>query len=272
MTLALLFLPATLSLLNMFLIDKQRCGMIKVMAKANAVMKVVEDRRGIGFGDIQRALGWNKATLSQILRTMTELGWLERKIEGGFIIGPRIIDLARPELARTSLHHAAFEAVSRLAAETGETASVSILEGGRRVRIAKQDGHSELIVDDRPAALDETLWDTATGRLLVAFEPIKRRNSLIVKLHEADSTIDYVQALTEIKESGFSIMESKNRQVRSFAYRVSTDNGVSALAAIGISVPAYRCTASVEREYLSKIVAAARQMEASLKPALGEIE
>ncbi len=236
--------------------------MIKVLGKADRVMQEVAAKRGISFTELQRRLQWNKATLSQILKSMAELGWLERGAGGGFAIGSRIVGLARPELARTSLHHAALEAVSRLAAETGETASVSILEGGRRVRIAKQEGDSELIADDQPAAAEESTWDTATGRLLTAFEPPDRQTLLIGKLQERNQEIDYGKALAAIRESGCSTVESKNCQIKSFACRVSADQGARTLAAIGISVPAYRCTPLNEREYRSKIAAAAKLMEA----------
>lgn len=245
---------------------QHRWIMIKVLAKIDAVMRVIRQNPGVGFGTIQTAVGIHKATLSQILASMVECGWLDRSDDGSYDIGEEIVEYARPRMAGKSLLHAVEEAVTWLSNETGETASGSTLLGSERVRLAKRLGHHELAVDEDRLRVPQRLLDTATGRLLLAYQPRERTIELI--RNEGGQPDDVLDELIQTVETGVSVYVSSSGHMTSYARGVFSDRGVL-LAAVGLNVPTHTLNEKRTDEVLTALGTACAIAEKVLRLAGG---
>ena len=120
------------------------------------------------FGDVQRELGIHKATLSHILKTLNELGYIERTLEGNVVIGRGLVSLARARLARESLVSLAESVAYELAETTRETVTIGQLRAGERFNLAKAVTQQTVSVDAQ-LEIRPSPFDTTTGRVLLAF-------------------------------------------------------------------------------------------------------
>ncbi len=236
--------------------------MIKVLVKVDAVLGVVGRVSGVGFGAIRQELGLNKATLSQILSSMVELGWLRRDAGGAFHVGERLLGVARPGLGRESVRDAVAVAVDWLALATGEMASASALIGDRRVCLAKREGHNEVRVNLDAAPSSDGLWEVASGRVLLAFQPEERRLALLER--EAVEREEALAELDDIRRQGVASRRSPNGQAVSFARGVFAASG-DILATIGLALPAYDLSESKRSAMLERLAEAAAMAESILQ-------
>ncbi len=235
--------------------------MIKVLTKVDRILGILSDLGKASFTEIRESTGLNKATLSQILKSMAELGWVSRDAKGRFEPGLELISFAEKSLARESLRHAALEASKKLAVATGETASASTLIDGRRVRIAKVNGSNEIIVDDELSSSGkEGLTGTATGKLMLAFQTRTRRAELLARDRGAEPASAINEELDEIKILGYARLVSPGGQVLSVARGIFDKKG-RIVAAIGVSAPVYSWSDEKESLCLVEISAAASFVE-----------
>lgn len=229
--------------------------MIKVLGKADEILAAVAENDGITFSALARKTGMAKSTLSQILKTMTELGWIARGEKGGFSPGDSLIGYTRKKLRAQSLESVLSEAVRQLAGAAGQTASTSIITGNRRVRAAKTYGSGEITVDDEKTPRGPGgFLSTATGRVLAAFQDPRRR-SVLIEEDGLSATPGLLKELDEVKRQGFAVHESGGGAA-SIACGIFSASGDIA-AAIGVAVPAYDLTPDKKKFYAERVKEAA---------------
>src|SRR5579884_3132643 len=87
------------------------------------------DRPQLSVGDFARLLGVHKSTASRLVATLEKRGFLER-VPGGkqSRLGPEIARLGLLVGNSRSLIDLAREAMARLAADTGETVNLAIVD------------------------------------------------------------------------------------------------------------------------------------------------
>ncbi len=236
--------------------------MIKVLCKADAILAEIAENDGITFSALTQKTGMAKSTLSQILKTMLELGWISREEKGGFSPGNSLIGYTRKKLRAQSLEHALSEAVRQLAGIAGQTASASIIIGNRRIRAAKTYGGGEIMVDEEKAPRGPgEFFSTATGRVLAAFQdPVKR--SILIKEDGLSDTPELSEELDEIKKEGVAVYKSGGGAA-SIACGVFSASG-DITAAIGVAVTAYDLTPDKKKFYTASVKEAARFAEQML--------
>lgn len=129
------------------------------------------------LADITRLLGGNRATHYQRLLTLVQAGWVEVDERGHYRIALHATRVGEAALRHASLDDRAQSVLQALAHETGETASLAMLDGAavRIARRAEPDGvlKAKLQVGDQL-----TLDGSASGRVLAAFLPESRLASL----------------------------------------------------------------------------------------------
>lgn len=221
--------------------------MIKVIAKADRILSEISCGNGMNFSALQNVTGMNKSTLSQIMRTLAELGWVRKDNAGYFVPGGKLENFAKEAVGRESLRGALSAAVSRLADVSGELASASILAGTGRVRIAVKEGRGELIVDDNKAESSKGIMGTATGKLLFAFQDRATRLRIMKAEGMKDSPSLKVE-VERIRKTGTAGLTSSSGLVKSVARGIFDPEGKIA-ASIGVALPASFCPPEREREY-----------------------
>jgi IclR family pca regulon transcriptional regulator len=241
--------------------------LIKVLAKADRILQCVAARPGLSFSELQAELDLHKATLSNILKTLTDLGYTARDAAGHCHLGPRILELAAGERRRRVLPALAEECARTLAESLRETVTIGKLLDGDRFNLAKATVDRTVSVNAR-LELRPSPYDTATGRVLLAYctpaelAEVKAKHGFPGAAWDglADAA-GLTAALAAIRAAGHA--ELHRGDARSFAVPACGADGRLA-AAIGVAVPAYRCPDEKREAVLTTLGAAAARLARAL--------
>ncbi len=250
--------------------------MIKVLQKCDAILRLVAGAdQGMTLLEIGRALRMHKATLSNILRTLQALGYLERDEARRYAIGASLAALANARRTADTLRDSAVEIVRALAEEVRETATISILRAGDRYLLAKSSADRSVEYRGDPVCRP-TPYASATGRLLVAC--LDREGvALVLKKHGLPGPLwdgikdraRFAAVLSEIRQRAQACLRDADGHAESVAVPIfGPDRRV--LAALGVGVPSYRFKGRRRREIMAALEAAARRMETVLQMRMGE--
>lgn len=123
---------------------------IQSLARANAILQVVEQNGVAPLAAIARATGLNKTTAFYLVSSLAELGFVER-VDGGFRLGLRNLELGKAVQRQTSIIEIAKPSLTRLCIATKETVNLAVpylldaliiesLEGIHGVRVTSYAG------------------------------------------------------------------------------------------------------------------------------------
>lgn len=217
---------------------------IQVLQRAFSVLDVLATRDA-GLAELAVATGLQKTTLHNILKTLVELGAVRRTPEGGYALGPKLVELAEPEFRRVSLQPLAQRIADDLAADLRETVVISALRGVDRFIIGFALGPQELTV-----RLDVTSrrspFDASTGRVLLAHLSAPELDRVVEHWglpgdlwREVSDRPALDAALAEIRRTGLALQRHSQGEIQTVAAPVRGPDG-RPWAAIGIRMPASR--------------------------------
>ena len=241
---------------------------IKVLVKVDRILRVIADRPGVSFADLQVAVGLHKATLSNILKTLTDLGYAARTGDGGCRLGTTVLELAGGERLRRALPRVAEECARTLAEQLRETVTVGRLQDGNRFNLAKATVDRTVSVNAK-VELRPSPYDTATGRVLLAFCTADEREQAIGRhglpgtaWDGIDSREKLDRALLPIRAAGHA--ELARGDAHSLAVPACDADG-RLVAAVGAAIPAFRFSAESRDPTLAVLRMAAEQMTHELE-------
>ncbi|WP_254525910.1 IclR family transcriptional regulator [Natrinema caseinilyticum] len=140
---------------------------IKSLRTAFAIVEELVDRNGAGVSELATAMDRPKSTIYDHLVTLHELGYLVERDETYYVSSNflRIGDLNRQS---KEIYQASSEELERLAAETGEHASLTIEEHGKAVIIATEEGDEAIPVKTYSGIVMD-MHTSAPGKAILAF-------------------------------------------------------------------------------------------------------
>lgn len=248
--------------------------MIRVLQRAAAVLRAVASESGPSFTDIRRATRLNKATLSRILGTLEDLGFVERRSDRSYGVGPFIVQLARAVLKREALSRVSEVHARALAEQLRELVTVGTIRNGRRYNLAKATVERSIIVDAEPH-LRPSAYNTATGRAMLAelnaedLDHAVRIHGLPEDAWPGVSTRDELEEeLERIRRAGCATHVAPDGEAEALAVPVFGPDG-RAWAAVGASLPRYRLDHERRTEVLDALRNAAEAMRQELTLELG---
>lgn len=229
------------------------------------------ERRDLGVVQTAELLGKPKSSVSRWLRAMAEAGFLVRDDGSGrYRLSMELAALG--ELARqaTSVQRLARPILETLAADTGETSNLVILDRGAAVNV-------EVVQSPRPikhvGVLGRRLplHATAAGKVLsawlphdngrrVALEPLQRFTRATICSREALEA-----ELAAVREKGYATAWRELEPDLAAASAPVRDHRGSVEAAVTTSVPVSR----IDREALSALAERVRDAANELSVALG---
>jgi DNA-binding IclR family transcriptional regulator len=184
----------------------------------------------------------HKSTASRLVATLRKHGLLERDRDSErFRLGPELVRLGMLSLGDRSLTEVAREPMARLAAETAETVTLSVLHEGELTTVVQFD--SRYVVGPANWVGRRTpLHTTSDGKVWLAFGDAKLPGGRLVALTERTQTrrADLERELEIVRRRGWAT------GVGEFEYGL---NGVAApvvdasgrcRAALSVSAPKYR--------------------------------
>jgi IclR family pca regulon transcriptional regulator len=241
------------------------------LAKGLAVLSTFDKARpSMTLSEAALAAGLSRATARRILRTLTELGYVEQRGRQ-FSLSSGILRLGFAYLATQNWIEHATPLMRQLSEQFHESCSAAILEGTDIVYVARIPAGRimsvSLAVGTRLPA-----FHTALGRIQLGFlddaELWRRLRSLHIDAY-TPSTITDVQALFDrVREDHaqeFSIVDEElERGLRSIAVPI-VDRNREAVAGLNLSTHSTRTTRNEMRDrFLPRLRAAAEQISSSV--------
>ena len=214
------------------------------------------------LGELAALLGVHKSTASRLVATLRKHGLLERDRDSErFRLGPELARLGMLSLGDRSLTEVAREPMARLAGDTGETVTLSVLHEAELTTVVQFD--SRYVVGPANWVGRRTpLHTTSDGKIWLAFGEAKLPSGRLVALTERTQTrrADLERELEIVRRRGWAT------GVGEFEYGL---NGVAApvidasgrcRAALSVSAPKYR----LSEEDLPRLAEACRRTAAKI--------
>lgn len=249
---------------------------IQVLDRAFTILDLLAEQPR-GLSEVARAVGLEKATTYNILRTLAALKVLERTPEGKYRIGPRIVTLAEERINQNAMLPVARAAARQLSLDLRETVVMSILYNQARYIIAYEMGNQSVTV---PVNVHErkSPYTAAAGWVLMAYLP---RNEIEKIIHEwgfpgkdwrnIDSIKQFETELEQIREQGWALDYTRDQQAVRISMPVFGPDG-KPVCAMGVLLPAARYTGENRETVFESLSQAVHELEDALQVHLSHVQ
>lgn len=221
---------------------------VQSVRKALRVMEcVLAHPKGLSLADISQLTELNKNTVFQLLNTLCACGYLfQDKQSKDYLPGSRLIWLFNPNDFYVNMVSQSRPILTQLAAKTGETAHIAIIDGTEVRFLEKAESPQSLCVVtdlDVPIAVQ----CTSVGKAMMARMPQERLEEIlgaIVYETHTETTVrneaELRRELQFVRENGYAIDNEEHFVgVRCVASPILDATGAP-ICAIGISAPKMR--------------------------------
>jgi DNA-binding IclR family transcriptional regulator len=239
--------------------------MIKVFYKMDAILQKISDRGSMSFTAIQTELGMNKATLSNLLKTLLEIGYVARDPRGNFSVGPVMIRIAKQKLLSGTLAGLANDIAQDITERLSESVTVSTIRDNDRFILSKTSLNKSIIVNEQRQSTT-SFYTTATGRVLLAYAPDEQMKVIIEKYGlpgdgwpDVKTRKQLMDKLKEIRQEGIESCHSPDGLAEYLAVPVVSPEG-TIFAAIGSGIPSFRLTKEYKEEVQNELQHGASRM------------
>jgi IclR family pca regulon transcriptional regulator len=222
------------------------------------------------LSEVATATGVTRAAARRFLLTLVDLGYV--RSDGRFFsLSPRVLELGYAYLSSLSLPEVAEPHLEDLVAEVNESSSVSVLDDGDVVYVARVPT-SRIMAVSISVGTRFPAYATSMGRVLLAGLPDEELDKYLGAVDLArltPRTVGTVSALrnelTRVRAQGWAIVDQELEEgLRAVAAPIRDRTGRT-VAAINISAHASRTPVeSVRRNLLPPLLAAAARIEADL--------
>jgi IclR family acetate operon transcriptional repressor len=178
----------------------------------------LEADRDLGVTELASQLGLAKSVVHRLMTALTDAEYLAHDAGSRrYALGPKAVRLGLVAVGQMRIRERALPYLRELAAETGETATLSLLVGDHRV-YAEQVESAHPVRQSVPIGANAALYVGASGKAILAFLPAARRALILGQashsaVMRADGQPLDVAALAtdidEIRRRGFAISQSE---------------------------------------------------------------
>jgi IclR family pca regulon transcriptional regulator len=247
---------------------------VQSLARGLAVIRAFDaGSPELTLSDVARKTGLTRAAARRFLLTFTDLGYV--RTDGRlFALSPRVLELGYAYLSSLTLPEVAEPHLERLVAEVHESASVSVLDGGDVVYVARVPT-SQIMRVTISIGTRFPAYATSMGRVLLAALPADRLDAYLAETalrrftaHTISSEAALREELKRVREQGWALNDQELEDgLRSIAVPIRDRTG-RVTAAVNIAAPAGRTSAeSATTVLLPPLLAAAARIEADLHAA-----
>lgn len=244
--------------------------MVQVLIKAFDIIELVVQRNGqaISLTEVSDELELNQATAANIINTMVSRGYLEHiGKKKGYRLGPAAYRLTNEVPYGKELVNVAKDIMEELTDKLNESCIIGVLRNYKRYILHAVNATQEVQVN---LSSERNVYETASGRLLLAHLPDKELNHFIKQnslpnaelWEEASTTKGLVEAFEKIRKDGIVITHLKNRHVKGFAVPVFSNDQV--VASLSVFLPEYRCSSARQKEIVQSLKTAAAAISQKL--------
>lgn len=202
-----------------------------------------------------------RATVRRFLHTLIEIGYV-RTDGRAFELTPRVLELGFGYLSALSLPEIAQPHLDAFSRETGESSSMSVLDGNDIVYVARAAVRRIMSVSIS-VGTRFTAYTTSMGRVLLAATDVALPEALERPTPRAISSATDLRAeLARVREQGYSLVDQELEiGLISLAVPVKSEAGAT-IAAINVSVAAgAHSLEELTSDLLSRLRATASEIE-----------
>ena len=244
--------------------------MDKALVKALRILEhLARADRPQGVTELAGAFGLSKSSVHRPLTTLMRLGYVHQDTETErYTASLKLWEIGSHVLARLDLKRVAAEPMAELAASTGETVHLSVLDGSDVVHIDKIECQHPIRAYSRVGGRVPAHC-IATGKAMLAFQTDALIEAVAANLSAAtpETIVDRDQLLGElaqIRRTGIAISRGGWQQgVDGIAAPIHDATG-SIAAGIGISGPAIRLRSRERARYAPLVAEAAAKISRAL--------
>ena len=212
--------------------------------------------------ELSRHLCVHKSTVSRLLITMEETGFVRRVPESGrYALGPRLLEMSSLVLARLDVRAVARPWLEELSRASLETVNLAVWDHDEAVNVDQIPSPQPILymgwIGRRTPA-----HASSTGKALLAFQPpdvVERVLSRPLKIYTKATVADTArlrQELAGIRECGYAIAEDEFQEgVTAVAAPILTRGRV--VGVISVSAPTYRTTRQRKGQFVHLLTTAA---------------
>jgi DNA-binding IclR family transcriptional regulator len=224
-----------------------------LVAVTDVLRLFAQGEQHVGVATLGQHLGWAKSTSSRVLLQMAEAGLLERDAaDRQYRLGPLVQQLSHAhQLARPAARELAREALTRLSAQSGHAAHLSVLDGTHSILLEHFSGPNPLQVMS-PVGSRLPASVTAMGRALLSRLPDEEFSSRYGK----DDAAPLHPAPPRCPQTVGALHKLVKRAARERS-AIAVEEGLPGVAAVATTLldPANRTTLGLALSFPSKLVA-----------------
>jgi len=223
------------------------------------------------LSDVARSTGLTRAGARRFLLTLADLGYV--RTDGKlFELTPRVLDLGYAYLSSLSLPGIAEPHLERLVQETGESSSMSVLDGSDIVYVARVPT-SRIMTVAINVGTRFPAYATSMGRVLLAGLAdddlagyLDRVELARLTEQTVPSVADLRARLEEVRRQGYALVDQELEPgLRSVAVPVRDRQG-RVVAAVNVSSHVSRITKDkARRQFLPPLLSCAARIEADMR-------
>ncbi len=240
------------------------------LTKACQLLNHISDTRGgCPLKDLAIQLGIPRTTALRITQTLMDVGYLAQNEDGGFTLGPALVQLGVKALDNLDIRGFARPVLRAFSTDTGESSHLAMLNGTKALLVEVADSPHPIRIAARPGTLVD-LHCSSTGKVLLAFsvpEPRKFCKTLELTPHTKNThaSVEAVLAgIEETRKKGFAIDEEEYvLGVRCIAVPVMNAFG-KPIAAVGITASTSTFTKAKINPMAKKLKAVSAEISANM--------
>ena len=187
----------------------------------------------VGLSELAESVGLARSTTHRLAATLVEHRYLKFTRGSGYSLGPRLLDLGYLAGRQTSLPRVAREHLEQLAARTGDTVHLGVLEGSRALYLDKIAGTRRVEISSRIGER-QPLRSTGLGKALIldaTQEQWREYYDEEARLgHGYEVTLEaWLQRMGEYAEQGYALdLEENEDRIRCVAAPIRDVTGAIA--------------------------------------------
>ena len=196
--------------------------------------------------EIVSALQIPKSTAYQLVRTLSDSGYLEPSKRGGIFLGRKHFELGMAYRAEVDLLRDGSEIVEELRNACGETVQLSVLENDLMLVLGTEEGSHPIRIISRVGSRVPVNW-AASGRLLVSDMDDGALTSLLTKSIRQSPTgraltdiPKFIQQVRKCRKQGYAIETNETNEHAGCVAAPVIDRQGKCVATISIVVPEHR--------------------------------
>lgn len=245
--------------------------MLQTVQKAAQVLRLFTPQQPEwGVTEVAAALEIPKSGAHALLRTLAAEGLLQRTGNGRYRLGWTLFELSQTLLDSSSLLRAARPIMERLVAGWGETTHLAVLVDGQVLYVEKLQGDRALEIVLSGVGKRLPAHCSGVGKVLLAHQPwenvlrIVEATGLISFTPNTITTVEQLRdELERVRQQGFAYDQEEVMVGLACAAAPIRDESGQVIAAMSLSVPAYRFYPNRQR-LTTAIVDAARRVSEEL--------